>query len=288
MLKFNYHSHTDYCDGFSTAEDMIKSAIEKGFNYYGVSSHAPLPFDTDWTMKEKDLNQYIDEINYLKQKYKDRITVLLGLEIDYLQDSESTLVKDGLLSGIDYIIGSVHFLGKLKDATRWTVDYDKREFEKGIRESFDGDAKTAIKTYYKLIGDMAVVMKPDIIAHLDLIKKNNSGNYFFDESETWYVETVRNCLKRISKTSSIIEINTGGVARGYMTEFYPSDWILKEVLDMKIPVTISSDSHKSEDVAFGFNDAVLKLDVMGFEKVNYLTENGWQEIDIRSLKWQKK
>ncbi|MBV1758247.1 MAG: histidinol-phosphatase HisJ [Dethiosulfatibacter sp.] len=288
MLKFNYHSHTNYCDGFCAAEDMIKSAIEQGLRYYGVSSHAPLPFDTDWIMKDSDLDQYIEEILRLKEKYKDKISVLVGLEVDYLPDFEMLTKKDDLISGIDYIIGSVHFLGKLKDTTRWTVDYDKLELEKGIKESFNGNTKTAIKTYYKLIGDMAETMKPDIIAHLDLIKKNNSDNYFFDESETWYVETVKNCLERISKTSSIIEINTGGVARGYMTEFYPSDWILKEVLDMKIPVTISSDSHKSEDVAFGFDDAVAKLESIGFGKVYCLTENGWQEIDIRSLKWQKK
>ncbi|MDP3386942.1 MAG: histidinol-phosphatase HisJ [Eubacteriales bacterium] len=288
MLKFNYHSHTDYCDGFSVAEEMIKSAIEKGLCYYGVSSHAPLPFDTNWTMKYKNLNRYIDEIQQLKRKYKEKITILAGLEIDYLPDLESVFIKDELTSGIDYIIGSVHFLGKLKNSVRWTVDYDKNEFEKGITESFDGDTKSAVKTYYRLIGDMAEELKPDIIAHLDLIKKNNSGNYFFDEREPWYIESVRNCLKRISGTGSIIEINTGGVARGYMTEFYPSDLILREVLDMKIPVTISSDAHKTEDVAFGFDDAVLKLEDMGFEKINYLSENGWQETDIRSLKWQKK
>ncbi len=286
MLKFNYHSHTDYCDGIYTAEEMIKSAIEKGLCYYGVSSHAPLPFDTDWTMKNEDLNQYVDEVLYLKQKYENRITVLVGLEIDYLPDLESFSIKDESMSRIDYIIGSVHFLGKLNDSTRWTVDYDKKEFEKGIRESFDGDIMSAVKTYYKLIGDMAETIEPDIIAHLDLIKKNNFGNYFFDDSEVWYIETVRNCLETIASTKSIIEINTGGVARGFMTEFYPSDRILREVLAMKIPVTISSDAHTAENVAFGFDDVLVKLEDMGFEKIHYLTENGWQESDIKSLKWQ--
>jgi histidinol-phosphatase (PHP family) len=267
---------------------MIKSAIKQGLSYYGVSSHAPLPFDTDWIMKDNDLDQYIYEIQSLKEKYKDKISVLAGLEVDYLPDFESTFNKDGLTSGIDYIVGSVHFLGKLSDSTRWTVDYDKRELENGIRESFNGDTKLAVKTYYRLIGDMAEKMEPDIIAHLDLIKKNNLDNCFFDESETWYIETVRECLKRISNTRSVIEINTGGVARGYMKEFYPSDRILRDILDMRIPVTISSDAHAVEDVAFGFDNAVLKLEAMGFEKVNYLTENGWKETDIRSLKWQKK
>lgn len=288
MIRFNYHSHTNYCDGTCSAENMIKSAIDQGLRYFGISSHAPLPFETDWTMKNTDLIQYIDELKQLKHKYKNKITVFSGLEVDYVPDLEMLTNKADLISGIDYIIGSVHFLGKLKDATRWTVDYDKSEFERGISESFNGDRKSAVKNYFRLIGDMADKMEPDIIGHLDLIKKNNQNNYFFDESEPWYIETVRNCLKRIANTSSVIEINTGGVARGYMKEFYPSDWILKEVLEMEIPVTISSDSHKSEDIASRFDDAVSKLESLGFEKIHYLTENGWQKIDVGSLKWQKK
>ena len=46
----NYHSHCLYCDGRANMEDFIRFAISEGFTSYGISSHAPLPFSTAWTM----------------------------------------------------------------------------------------------------------------------------------------------------------------------------------------------------------------------------------------------
>lgn len=47
----NYHSHCLYCDGRANMEDFIRFAISEGFSSYGISSHAPLPFSTAWTME---------------------------------------------------------------------------------------------------------------------------------------------------------------------------------------------------------------------------------------------
>ena len=47
----NYHSHCLYCDGRANMEDFIRFAISEGFTSYGISSHAPLPFSTAWTME---------------------------------------------------------------------------------------------------------------------------------------------------------------------------------------------------------------------------------------------
>ena len=35
MIKSNYHTHTNFCDGKSTAEEMVKSAIEKNLIFLG-------------------------------------------------------------------------------------------------------------------------------------------------------------------------------------------------------------------------------------------------------------
>ena len=47
----NYHSHCLYCDGRANMDDFIRFAISEGFTSYGISSHAPLPFSTAWTME---------------------------------------------------------------------------------------------------------------------------------------------------------------------------------------------------------------------------------------------
>ena len=74
----NYHSHCLYCDGVAPAEDFVKEAIAMGFSSYGISSHAPIPFESCWNMKQERLTDYIVEINSIKEKYKNFIRVWTG------------------------------------------------------------------------------------------------------------------------------------------------------------------------------------------------------------------
>ena len=80
----NYHSHCLYCDGRANMEDFIRFAISEGFTSYGISSHAPLPFSTAWTMEWDRMEDYLSEFFRLKKKYADKIELAIGLEIDYL------------------------------------------------------------------------------------------------------------------------------------------------------------------------------------------------------------
>ena len=55
MILSNCHTHTNYCDGKATAEQMILSAIDKGFSSIGISSHSPMSGGCDWTKKRSIL-----------------------------------------------------------------------------------------------------------------------------------------------------------------------------------------------------------------------------------------
>ena len=66
-------------------EDFIRFAISEGFSSYGISSHAPLPFSTAWTMEWDRMDDYLSEFSRLKEKYADKIELAIGLEIDYLK-----------------------------------------------------------------------------------------------------------------------------------------------------------------------------------------------------------
>ena len=35
MLKANYHTHTVFCDGDNTAQEMVDRALELGFEHLG-------------------------------------------------------------------------------------------------------------------------------------------------------------------------------------------------------------------------------------------------------------
>jgi len=283
MIKFNYHSHTTYCDGANTMEDMVKSAIDKGLKYYGISSHGPVPFETDWTMPMEKLEGYLKEVDGMKNKYADEICIFKGLEIDYIPGLGASHLDMDIIDCLDYYVGSVHYLAHFNNGVMWTVDYTRDELEQGIKESFAGNTRDAIEFYYKCVGQMALELKPDILGHLDLIKKSNSGNYFFDEKDQWYIEAIMDCLGKIKEGGSAVEINSGGKARGYTTEYYPSDWIIKEMVKMDIPMTVSSDSHTLEGVDYEFREMLDKLNELGCKKVRVLTENGWEDMEIGEI-----
>ena len=75
IKKVNYHTHTNFCDGKHTAEEMVKAAIEKGFYRLGFSGHSYTSFDESYCMSEEGTQEYIREITRLKELYKEQIEI---------------------------------------------------------------------------------------------------------------------------------------------------------------------------------------------------------------------
>ena len=71
MEKINLHTHCNFCDGKNTAEEMVLSAIQKGFTLLGFSSHSMLPYTSDWHIPVEKHEDYVKTIHSLKEKYKE-------------------------------------------------------------------------------------------------------------------------------------------------------------------------------------------------------------------------
>jgi histidinol-phosphatase (PHP family) len=278
MYYSTVHAHTNYCDGKNTAEEMILAAIAKGMKTIGLSTHGPLPFEAKWSVGNEKVDNYIDEINALKEKYSDKIEVLLGMELDYFADIEFNHIDKSIFEKLDYFIGSVHYLGKFDDGRRWTVDSKYEDVIKGIKDSYGGDIRKAVSDYYYHLSKMVENYKPTLVGHMDLVKKNNKNNFLFNENDSWYKEAVCEFLDTVKNTDTVIEINTGGMARGYVIEQYPSKWILEEIKLREIPVTINSDSHAVETIAFNYDEMYQLCKELGLDNIVYLNNKGWQKI----------
>ena len=86
MILTDLHVHTNYCDGKNTPEEMVLAAIEKGMECIGFSVHSYTEFDTSFCIKSEKVADYKAEINGLKEKYKDKIRILCGTEMDYFSE----------------------------------------------------------------------------------------------------------------------------------------------------------------------------------------------------------
>lgn len=279
-MKFlsNLHTHTFYCDGNNSAEDYIKKAVQLGFMSIGFSGHSYIAgkIGEDWCMSEEGTLEYIRELENLREKYKNDIEVYIGLETDYYSGYKQD-IKEKL--PLDYIIGSVHLIKHELTGEYYSIDSSPEITEEGIRVF--GGIKNYIKKYYETLLKMVSEQKPDIIGHIDLVKKFNSDNKYFNENDLWYIEIINETLEKIKDTSSIIEINTGAMSRGWTDFPYPSQFILKLILEKNIPVTLNSDVHSVENIDYYFDESMAVIKETGFKKIKILKNSKFQDIEIK-------
>ncbi|AZQ61436.1 histidinol-phosphatase HisJ family protein [Flammeovirga pectinis] len=270
-----FHTHTLFCDGKSQLEQYIEAAIELGIKAYGFSSHSPVPFDTTWNMKREKLNDYLKEIERLKDKYKGRIQIYAGLEVDYVPE------ECGVHSfpQIDYSIGSVHFVEQNDEGEYWEIDNTKTIFRKGLKEVFEDDIKAAVEDYIALNIEMLQNDTPDVLGHLDKIKMHNTTEKLFDENDKWYQDLMTEYLEEIKASKVIAEVNTRGLYKGY-SDLYPSPWVLKRMKEMKIPITLQSDAHTTGEILKGFTETAKILKEIGFTELHSLWDNKWQPFNF--------
>lgn len=281
MTYTNYHSHFNLCDGKGQAFEYLERAVELGFSAYGFSAHAPLPFDNDWTMQQKDLNLYLSTIKDLKKEYGNRVQVYTGLEIDYVPNvmgASSGQFKD---MPLDFRIGSVHMIPSQHAEIPLSLDGPIDEYLMLLEKEFGGSMEKFSAAYYKLLNEMMETQKFDILGHLDLIKKKNKNNKYFDESSMWYKKQILETLNLAAEKGVIIETNSGGVARGATKEIYPSSWIIKECRQRNIPMMVNADSHHPDNINFHFNESFAVLKENGYSEVRILLDNRWQDVPIQ-------
>lgn len=254
MILSNLHTHTSYCDGKNPPEEMVLSAINKGFSSLGFSGHAYTPHDDSYCMSPEKTQNYIKEINLLKEKYNDKIEIYLGCECDLYSEIER--------EKYDYIIGSVHY-AEAPDGTLCTVDHSKDGFIDFTKSYFGGDYLKFAKAYYGGVSKL-VSIKPDIIGHLDLINKFNEGNLFFDQTAKAYLDMAFDTIDALLPHCDLFEINTGAISRGYNT-IYPSLPLLKRLREKNARITLTSDCHNADFLDCSYNESVERLKAAGFK-----------------------
>ena len=307
LKPFSYHVHTHFCDGRSTAEEMVLSAIENGFDSLGFSSHghvADQSFGGDiasrlegnilyttpeknkirlygystkastelFGMERESIELYRAEVLRLAEKYKDKINIFLGIE----QDSFAKL--EHIPKGAKYVLGSVHYVEK--DGTYIAVDYSTDILKKGVNALFGGDFLSYAEAYYDEVSKVYDKTGCDIVGHIDLLTKFNEEEYLIDLNAPRYKNAALSCAEKLARKGLIFEINTGAISRGMRTTPYPTEEILRVIYECGGKITYSSDCHKAEFIACAFEDAVALAKRCGVKSFMKLSENGFYEEEL--------
>ena len=259
-LKYIYHAHTARC-GHATGEDeeYILNAIKIEAEEFGFSDHIPFegvsqPFVR---MEYSRLEEYIDSINKLKEKYKDKIKIYVGFEAEYYSEVNDYYKR--LLTKLDYLICGQHF----------ALD-DNRKL---IYSGYPRDNKAVVLDYTNRIIEAIESGMFKYIAHPDLILNSYTlRDEFIEEQMRRICEASERChvpleinLEGINK-----QVKNGWIGKEY---FYPFDYFWNIAKDYKIDVIIGADVHHPEDL-------LKDYDKYGYDIANRFHLHLINKIDI--------
>lgn len=265
-MKFtNFHTHTTFSDGAGTPRENIEAAIAKGMTAIGFSDHTQTGTDT-YCMKESEYSEYVSSLRALKEEYRGKIDVLIGMEKDFYSKMPEV--------PLDYLIASVHYL--VEGGKRYPVDHSLEQQIECINEAFGKDKIAYAERYFSMVYEHVKLTRPTFIGHYDLINKFS----YMPEDDERYIKIANHYLQKCLKICKHVEFNTGGIARGTATFPYPNRKMLECILKNGGEVLLSSDSHKIENLTFYFDEAVRELKKCGFKSIVTLTSDGFKSVMI--------
>lgn len=269
--KISLHNHTCFCDGENTPEEMILAAIKAGVETIGFSGHSCTSFDLSYCMTRENTAKYREEILRLREKYRDRIRVLLGIERDFYADPDD--------DSYDYVIGSVHYI-VADDGAICAIDESREMILRDVREHFGGNIYRWTQRYYETLAHVVEKTGCNIVGHFDLVRKFNGDGTLFDGDLPAYRLAVLSAMEALTGSDVIFEINTSAMKSDRRKVPYPSPDILDWLARHRARIIITSDAHRAEDILFGFEDAALYAKSCGVGGFTVPRNGKWITVPI--------
>lgn len=252
MIRADYHVHTDFSSDSSTPmEDMVARAIELGLERICFTDHMDYDFPvTEGYTFVFEPEEYFTKLAELTDKYKRKIKILKGIELGlqpHLGERYQKLIQS---YPFDFIIGSTHLAQGIDPYL--PVYWENRTKEEGVRLYFEEITKNLQNFDGFLINghlDYMIRYAPD----------TNAGFTYTD-----YPDTIDTMLRTIISKGKGIEVNTSGFKYGLSVP-HPHTDILKRYRELGGElITVGSDAHKPEHLAYDFDRAEQLLLELGF------------------------
>ena len=282
----NAHTHTSYCDGKNSITEMLQAAQKLGFVSLGFSGHADQGFDHAYSMGQGRQAAYfkaLKEMQSLMQQQKTVPRIWVGLEEDAFVDDDC---KSKNKAEFDYIIGSTHYLCRDFQGQCVSVDGDVAVLRNYVQKQLDGDMLAMVKQYYDIHVHHALLNRPDIIGHFDIVCKYASKeeeNALFDEQSKAYRRIALNALEAVRTCEAVLEVNVGSMVPPKKRLYpYPSRELLGAWRELKGEVTLTSDCHDAAYLDYKFSETLHELKTLGYRYVKRLGTGNelWETIEM--------
>lgn len=248
----DYHVHTSLCNhATGSMEQYVRAAITKGLTTICFLDHLTFQEVGRYNaMFPWEVPMYVNAARRLHRQYRDRISVRVGLEVDFSPAHVDRCREVVNAFDLDVVGSSVHFLDGEDVVTRQSA------WGRGERNADEIYAK-----YLDVMESMLDYDYFDVVCHFDLPKK------YSRQPSAFAVDGFLNLLEKIGTKNLAVELNTSGL-RYPVREAFPSPPLLDRCAQLRIPVVTGSDAHSPETVGRDFDKARDLLKEAGYR---YLT-----------------
>lgn len=251
MITADYHMHTNFSsDSDTPPEKMVIGAIEKGLKQICITDHH------DWEYPENehefriDMEEYIPAIQKVKEDFRDKISVQTGVEIGFQPHLGEYYSKFTNSWPFDFVIGSVHVVDG-KDPYNGAL-FEKRK-----------DADVYAQAFETTLQNIRNIPDFDVLGHMDYIVrygKNQARDYDWRDHK----DLIDEILRWLIEHGKGIEMNMAGFKYG-LGFCHPYPEIIRRYQELGGEIiTVGSDAHRPDHIAYQFEDAGKILESCGF------------------------
>lgn len=249
---WDMHMHSQFSgDSSAPPEDMLLAARNTGLQGICFTDHLDIDYPDSPELFLLDLPNYTASVTALRKKYAGCFPVYLGIELG-LQPHLAALHNDILTQyPFDFVIGSSHLVHGADPY--FPSFYEGRKEEDCYLEYFES-----------VLENINAFDGFDVYGHIDYVVRygpTKNINY----SWLTYREIIDEILRLLIKKGKGIELNTGGF-KYKLGHPNPTEEIIARYRELGGEIiTIGSDAHAPEQVAFAFQKAAPILKNAGFD-----------------------
>lgn len=268
------HSHTFYSKhAVGTVDELVRASIAAGVTVLTITDHAPFPVDMNNRLLASELDRYFADIERARDIYQGYITILCGLELDYMPGTDAFNRELLARYPMDFVIGSIHYVDVPDEAMVkvW-------ELPRLAGQAF-------LDRYFANLEGLLDSGLFDAVGHADTLLRGVPEDIFLRRFEPLLAQLATSGiafeLNASGLRKSSLDPTTGREVQGFLS--YPSRELVAQLISHEVPFTVGSDTHDPNDAGAGIAELLEDLRPLGLKSISYYEMRRRIDVALDSL-----
>lgn len=253
-MFYDYHIHTQFSgDSDTPVRSMLDQAVSLGLKEVCITDHIDYDYPNDPNLFLFNLDEYFSTLLALQKEYQSTLSIKIGMEYGLMPHLGEKLKQLASSYPFDFIIGSSHVVDQIDPY--YPAYWEGKQEEEGILQYFES-----------ILKNLHTCSDFDVYGHIDYIVRylpSQKKSYSYEI----YQEVIEQCLRKLIAMGKGIEMNTAGFKYG-LNAPNPKTEIIQRYRELGGEIiTIGSDGHTPQHLAYGFERVRSILEQCGFQYI---------------------